>query len=534
VTAVADRLQGEASPSQSRTTPLRLAGRWTPALVAALNAVAFLVVRPDVNDLWAARARTSAVEHGVGLTYWFSWFGGGSTPGNYSVITPYLSAVITTELLCALSAVAIPLLCMIALKGTAHPLAGTAVAAFTAGVNLWSGRVPFLFGAAVAIGALITLRHRKLVPTLVLTVTSVLASPVSGAFMAAGLSGVFVSYKEYRRIALAAIATVGVSLAVVAVVFGAPGPEPFSNALKVEAVSGLLLLLLARPPVYLRTTIWLSIIATFVVATFPNGMGSNWARIVWFCLPVVIVATSALRTWILVLLIVPLMVTGTSGTIVDLQNAAKPISTVAYYKPLAAQLDTLPDLKNYRVEVVNHGAHAAYDALLGHAALARGWETQEDNALNKAIQGGTLDATTYKVWLDNNAVGYVALPSTTVNTYAEYDLVASGSVSYLQPIWQTVDWQLFRVTNPVPIMASPGRMISASQSQVVVDIPCACALTLRVRWSKFLHGELRAANGDLTKISAKVVDDGSGWTKVSVKTPGVYVLHGSLSGGLLG
>jgi hypothetical protein len=503
-------------------------------LLATLNGVAFLLVRPDVNDLWAARARTSAVEHGVGLTYWFSWFGGGSTPGNYSVITPYLSAVITTELLCALSAVAIPLLCMVALKGTAHPRAGTAVAAFTAGVNLWSGRVPFLFGAAVAIGALITLRYRKLVPTLLLTVISILASPVSGAFLAAGLSGVFISYKEYRRLALVTIAAVGVSLAAVAVVFGAPGPEPFSDALKVEAVCGLLLLLLARPPVYMRTTIWLSSIATFVLATFPNGMGSNWARIVWFCLPVAVVAMSTLRTWILMLLVVPLMVTGTSGTIVDLENAGKPISTVAYYKQLVDEVDTLPDLKNYRIEVVNHGAHAAYDALLGHAALARGWETQEDNALNKAIQGGTLDATTYKVWLDNNAVGYVALPSMTVNTYAEYDLVETGSVPYLQLIWQTEDWKLFRVLNPVPIMAAPGKMISASQSQVVVDVPCACTLTLRVRWSKFLHAALREPGGELGKTSAKVVDDGAGWTRITTKTPGVYVLHGSLSGGLLG
>lgn len=68
-----------------RIDPVHLA----PTAFTLVNAIAFWLVRPDVNDLWAARARASAVSHGVGLTYWFSWFSGGSTPGNYSVLTPY-------------------------------------------------------------------------------------------------------------------------------------------------------------------------------------------------------------------------------------------------------------------------------------------------------------------------------------------------------------------------------------------------------------------------------------------------------------
>src|ERR1700722_6247040 len=66
-----------------------------PAGLALVNAVIFLILRPGVEDLWAARAREYAAQHGVGLTYWFGWFSGGSTPGNYSVITPYLSALIS-------------------------------------------------------------------------------------------------------------------------------------------------------------------------------------------------------------------------------------------------------------------------------------------------------------------------------------------------------------------------------------------------------------------------------------------------------
>ncbi|MGI8761831.1 MAG: hypothetical protein ACR2LF_11180 [Jatrophihabitantaceae bacterium] len=528
MTAVAEGRLGGLRLARQPAGGLNALGRFAPLVLAALNAIAFLVVRPDVNDLWAARARASAVQNGVGLTYWFSWFGGGSTPGNYSVLTPYLSALITTELLAALSAVAIPLLCMPLLRGTAHPLAGTAIAAYAAAVNLWSGRVPFLFGAAIAIGALICVRNRRLTAAVLLGLLSILASPVTGVFLAMGLSGVFISYRDYRRIAWITIVAIGVGLGAVGLVFGTPGPEPFSGTLKLEAVAGLLLLLLARPPVWLRTTIWVSLIATLVLATFPNGMGSNVARIVWFCLPVAVVALSAFRTWILVLVAFPLLLTGTSGTIVDLRNAGNPVSSVGYYQPLATELDSISGLQKYRVEVVNHGAHAAYDALLNHAALARGWETQEDNELNGAIQGKHLDATTYKVWLENNAVGYVAMPALSVSNDAEYHLVETASLPYLVPIWQTTDWQLFRVVRPTPIVAPPASMVSASQAQVTVAVPCTCAVTVRVRWSKFLHAAERSTN-----LAASVSDDGAGWTSLRTTAPGVYVLGGSL-GGLLG
>jgi hypothetical protein len=496
---------------------------YVPAMVAALNAIAFLIIRPDVNDLWAARARASAVQHGVGLTYWFSWFGGGSTPGNYSVLTPYVSAYTTAELLGAVSAVAIPLLCAALMRGTEHPIAGAGIAAYAAGVNLWSGRVPFLFGAAFAVGALLTLRHKQTVLTAVLAALSVLASPVTGAFLAMGLSGVFLSNREYRRISLITIGSVLVSLAVVGIAFGTPGPESFSNALRVEVILGLLLLQLGRPAVWMRSTLWLSVIATVILATVPNGMGSNFSRLVWYCLPVAVVALSKFRTWLVLLIVVPLVVAGTNQTVIDLQNAGQPISKVSYYKPLAAQLDTITGLRNYRVEVVNHGAHAAYDALLDHAVLARGWETQEDNVLNASLQQNNLDAVTYKVWLDNNAVGYVAFPTTSVTEYPEYRLLAGHVPSYLKLIWQTEDWLLYRVQNATSIVPTPGTLVDLSQSRMTIKVPCTCTLKLRVRWSKYLHAEQKPGS-----VSAQVSNDGAGWTSMTTPVPGTYVLHGSL------
>src|SRR4051794_38156035 len=158
--------------------PLRLRVA-APSLFAALSGIAFVILRPGVNDLWAARARASAAKHGVGLTYWFSWFGGGTTPGNYSVLTPYTSALIGTEVLGAVSALAVTVLATIAVRGTAYPVAGAWVAAVSAALNLWSGRVPFLFGSALAVGAVIAIQHQRRLPAMGLTLVSILASPVS-------------------------------------------------------------------------------------------------------------------------------------------------------------------------------------------------------------------------------------------------------------------------------------------------------------------------------------------------------------------
>src|SRR5579875_2008217 len=94
----------QASPSPAHAERARRVRLIAPTLAVAVNAVAFYLLRPGVPDLWAARARASAAGHGVGPTYWFSWFGG-TAPGDYSVITPALYALLGTELVLGLAAV---------------------------------------------------------------------------------------------------------------------------------------------------------------------------------------------------------------------------------------------------------------------------------------------------------------------------------------------------------------------------------------------------------------------------------------------
>jgi hypothetical protein len=498
-------------------------------LLAAGNAALFLAVRPNVNDLWAARARAEAAHDGVGVSYWFSWFSGGSTPGNYSILTPYLSALLTAEVLCALSAVLIPALSAILLRGTRHPIAGTAVAVFVAAVNLWSGRVPFLFSSAIALVALIAVVHRRHYTASVLSIVSILASPTAAVFLALGLGGSMIVTRDrgFRKTALITLVGITIGLIGDGLIFGSPGPEPFPGYLQTQVVLSLLLLLLARPPANVRVTAWLAIPTVWIIANVPNGLGSNFARFVWFCLPVVIVATSPFPKRVVALIILPVLLTGSWGTYVDLRNAAQPISGVAYYQPLVDQLDIMPGLKNYRLEVVDHGAHAAYETLLGHAQLARGWETQEDLHLNPVLYKKNLGPVKYKIWLDNNAVGFVAIPSETMHGRPEYKLVSNHPPPYLRLVWESLNWRLYSVSSATPIVAGPGWVTASNQASMSIDISCACTVQIRTHWSKFLRVEPAGATGTAT------LGDNGGWATVTASQPGEYVLRGSLARGLL-
>ena len=501
-----------------------------PLLFVVANSVAFLIIRPGVNDLWAARARASAAAHGVGLTYWFSWFGGGATPGNYSVLTPYVSAIIGAEVLGAISALAILAGGWLVLRGSTHASSALAIVAIGATANLWSGRIPFLFGSAFAVFAFWAVRRERPWLAAVLSVGSVFCSPVSGAFVALALAGTFISEptKHYRRICMSTIAAVTAAMVLVAIAFGNPGPEGFSCWLMLELVAGMLLCLWAAPAPWVRSTIWLSIPVILVVFAIPNGLGANLMRWGWFYIPVAVVATSSRRLVVAILLVASMIGASLEATGADLANSTDPTSTTAFYAPLAHELDTLPQLRTYRLEVIAHGfsrgSHAGDDALLNHAMLARGWETQEDRAYNAILGSPSLTAVGFKVWLDNNAVGYVAIPRQKVAQSPEYNVVAAGT-AYLDEVWQSVDWQLFRVTNPTPIIERPATVVARSQAKLEVDVPCACSISVRLRYSKFLEAALVGHAG-----RALVTDDGSGWTTLTTRVPGRYDLQGRLSG----
>ena len=521
---------GETSPPEPRGWVRREIGWLAPSLVAVANAVAFAIIAPNVNDIFAAIARESAVLHGVGPKYWFSWFGGGSTPGNYSVLTPYLSALVGAVTLAAIATAACTPLAWFALRDTSRPVLGMWLVTLTAGLNLWSGRVPFALGCLMTIALVVMLRQGRQWLAALFGMLAVASSPVSGAFLLLALSGLFLTAPQWRRRCLLVAAPIMVALLVVAVAFGQPGPETFSFVQLLQLTAALGVFLVARPPSWLRASIWVALLAGPVVFLVPNGLGDNILRFAAYCLPAVVIATSRARTaWALAGISVALSLS-IKTSVRDVVEGAGETASPDYYTTLVAELTKIEgQLRNCRLEVVEDGTHTASYALLDHAMLARGYEYQEDNALNGVLSKPDLGPTAYKIWLQDNAVCYVAISSTQRKPSPEYALVSKNRPDYLAEVWQDDKWALYKVAHPNPIVAPPVSVTSFSQSALVLHVPCACTFQVRVR----KPGNLRAqtsppANTDRSPVRATLAPDGFGWTTMTTTQPGDYTLTGSI------
>lgn len=484
---------------------------------SVLTAIAFAVTRPPVGDFWAARAHQSAVLHGVGLTYWFSWFDG-TVPGSYSVLAPLMTRFVDAAVLGAASTVIVTILGHYLVRGSRHATLATWAAALAATASLWSGRIPFALGTALMLLALLAVRSDRRWLSGLAGVVTTLVSPVSGAFLVLGLFGTVVHDPRRRPSAIGAAGASAVALVGLGVYFGIPGPEgfPVRHALLVAAT--LALMLLARPVDYVRAVLLVSLPLVAVSAAVPNGVGTNFDRFAWLCLPVAVIATARVRLRWAALTAGAALAFSVAGTAHDLYVATKPMSSETYLRGLIAELDRTPGLSTYRLEVVPDGTHVAAYALLDHAMLARGYETQTDNALDAQLTSPSLDAASYRRWLDASAVGYVALDRVTLRQGPEDQLVRSGRLRYLRPIWSDAHWLLFRVTAPTPIVAPPARITDADQAELVITTPQAGQLHIRVHWSRFLHVDGPAG--------ARLVPDPMGWTVLDAHAPGRYRIGG--------
>jgi MFS family permease len=508
----------------------RREARWlVPVGVGVLDAIVFAAVAPNVNDIFAATARASAVLHGVGLDYWFGWFGGGSTPGNYSVLTPYLAALVSAIGLAAIAAAATAPTAWPLLRDTTHPVAGLWVVVLTAGLNMWSGRVPFALGCCLAVATGVFVQRRRAWPAGLFALLTVASSPVSGAFLALILFALFVCRPDWRRTGLLTVAPIGAAMIGVALVFGQPGPESFTLLQLVQLLAAAAALLVVASPDWLRVTVWLTVIGAPAVFLIPNGLGDNLLRMVAYCLPAVVVATSRHRLRTALIGVSVALALSTKQSVGDVFEAAQPTASPAYYRTLIGELDRLHDqLRSCRLEVVDDGTHTASYALLDHAMLARGYEYQEDNALNAVLASPALDRVAYKVWLDNNAVCFVAIASSYRREITpEFRLVSRHRPPYLRPVWHDRSWAVYRVAAANSIVAPPVQVVRFSQSKLVLRVPCTCTFGVRVRKPENLRALTTPRPGSRAKpIEAILRPDGFGWATMTTRRPGVYTLSG--------
>ncbi|KAB1915285.1 hypothetical protein [Micromonospora sp. AMSO31t] len=208
--------------------------------------------------------------------------------------------------------------------------------------------------------------------------------------------------------------------------------------------------------------------------------------------------------------------------VADVASADDPTADPAYFAPLRAELDRRGLTGRVEVPPTRNYWEAAH---LGEVPLARGWLRQADIARNPLFfatvpgapgTGVPLTADTYRTWLAENAVQYVAVPDVELSWVGrpEADLVSAG-LPYLTEVWSDPHWRLYAVADPTPLVGTPGELVRQDAATVTFHAPGPGPVPLRVRHDRWLTvsgGATLAPSGE--------------WTTVTVPHAGTYTLGG--------
>jgi hypothetical protein len=178
-----------------------------------------------------------------------------------------------------------------------------------------------------------------------------------------------------------------------------------------------------------------------------------------------------------------------------------------------------------RVEVVEPQTKGAARYVGESMPVARGWERQADVTDNPIFyDDNVLDATTYRRWLDELAVGYVAVPNTKLDyaSVGEAKLIGGG-LPYLEPVWRNHDWTLYQVVDAAPL-ARNARVISVDGNQLRLWVGHRGLVPIQIRWSDHLavlDGTRPVADG----VRARgCLSQAGQWTVLHARRAGTYVL----------
>jgi len=538
-------------------------------LVAALGAVAYLLLEPATAD-HAAQLYRAGLVRDAGLGVWDNgWFAGHHTPA-YSVLSPALGALVGVRLAGALAAVAAAALFgLLAQRHWGSPAASVAAAWFAVGVvaMLVSGRLTFLLGVAVGLAAMLALQRAHWLLACALAALTTLASPVAGLFaaiaavawalspardstVAGALDGAIAvgarhgaasppdsrapapgapSPHRDRRLRGAAVAASAlVPAAALGALFPEGGTEPFVASAFWPALVAVVLVALALPARERTLRLGARAYALVLAAAFilPTALGGNATRL-GALLAGPVLAGSLLaaggrdRRAVLLAMTLPLAYWQLYPATRDVVRASGDPSTApAYYAPLERFLEQRPG--SFRVEVPFTENHWEAAHVAPRVPLARGWERQLDRRYGALFYDGTLTPATYRSWLDEHAVAYVAVPDAPLDSAgrAESRLVARG-LPYLRPAWRNAHWRVYAVRRPAPLVAGAARTISLEPDGFAIQATRRGDALVRVRytrWWSVASGRACLARGP------------SGMTRVRVLAPGTVRVQARLGG----
>ncbi|MCZ7428102.1 hypothetical protein O7607_20400 [Micromonospora sp. WMMA1949] len=536
------------------------------AVSALVLAVLYLTLPATGSDLSAQVARAGFfAEHGAALVD-LRWYGG-VHPWGYSLVSPPLMALLGVRVTGALAllASATAFATLLVRTRVPRPLLGSLVGVVTIAGNLVSGRVTYALGVAFGLAALLALtvpaRRTSLVAgaaaepvgsgppgpgpgrdrdwAAVAAAAALLASaasPVAGLFV--GLAGVALLLTRRYADGLLLAVPAAAPLAVTGLLFGEGGWMNISTADTVHAVVTSLVVaaLVAYRPV--RVGALLSAAGVLASALLHTPVGLNATRlVVMFALPV-LAATATLPAPLsgrlraagrrsrlagavgLAALLAAVCWWQPPVVTADLRSADDPTADPAYFAPLRAELARRGLTGRVEVPPTRNYWEAAH---MGDVPLARGWLRQADIDRNPLFfttvpgadgTGVPLTPITYRDWLADNAVQYVAVPDAEFSWVgsSEAKLVEAGQ-PYLTEVWSDRHWKLYAVADPTPLVGAPAELISQDGASITFRASTAGPIPIRVRHDRWL-----TASG-----GAEVTRDGT-WTTVTVPREGTYTL----------
>ncbi|MDG4796419.1 hypothetical protein [Micromonospora sp. WMMD1082] len=532
------------------------------AASAGALGVAYLTLPPMGSDLAAQVARADFfAAHGPAPVD-LRWYGGVQQFG-YSLLAQPIMALLGVRLTGALAlvAAATAFAALLVRTRVSRPLLGSLVGVVTIAGNLVSGRVTYGLGVALGLAALLALTWPTVRPTtgppttgqpttgppatvrpttgepvtwLPLGLAGIAAllasatSPVAGLFV--GLAGVALLLSGRHAGGLLLAVAAALPLGATALLFGDGGWMNISRTDTVRATVTALLVaaLVGYRPVRLGALLAAGGVVAAALVHTPVGLNATRLATM-FALPL-LAATARPPAWARRLRVAgPVALAGLLAAVcfwqppvvpADLRSIGDPTSDPRFFAPLRAELDRRGLTGRLEVPPTRNYWEAAR---LGDVPLARGWLRQADIDRNPlffstvpgaAGTGVPLTAASYRAWLDENAVQYVAVPDAPFSWVgrAEAELV-TGGLPYLTEVWSEHRWRLYAVTDPTPLVSAPGELLHADGASITFRTAGAATVPVRVRHSRWL-----AASGGAT-VSA----DGD-WTTVTVPRAGTYTL----------
>jgi hypothetical protein len=456
-------------------------------LLSALPGLLFVAIfQPHSPDLIAQLARATMAEASQGATWWASWYGGISTPG-YSAITPELmrlAGVWTVGVVSAL--ITIYSAARILEVHIARARLAIMLVSFAVTANLVSGRITFAVGAAFATLSLMYLSRRQTLPAVAFGIAASLGSPLAGMFLVMILLSIAVD-RESRPNALIVSVGAAVPVLVTQLLYPQAGAMPMQVWDIALGLTACLAMWLCNPSVILKRLTVLLAIAVVFFTIVDTLVGANIIRLpMLFMAAAVAVSARAHRRLIAgILFLCVLWICITSA--VDLFRGQGQSFEKAFYSPLLEQLPTNGNA-THRVEVIDPKTHGPALYVAPQLPIARGWERQLDVTRNAIFYDGSLNAETYRAWLDQLAVKWVALPNVPLD-YAsakEGELVRSG-LPYLNEVWSNENWHLYEVENPSPLVSGPAVVQQMDVESITFHATEAGSGDIKVAWARSLR-----------------------------------------------